>query len=501
MSTVILALDDPQSPLVSLRCREYAAFNGRLGRIAGTQTELVDGAADPSAALGEVARVAVLTTAAGSGRTDEVRYVPSRQARERVGTEQDGGWPASVSSRHRKVFRRSPGAILRFPLEQRESEGEPDSLEVFITDWSPSPAACAIAVHPAHPISTGLPAGQAGAFTGRYCRHPLTGDLLPIWVAGWVKPEFGSGVVLVNPGHDKVDLDFGRQVGMPIRFGLAPADYDGSPAAWLVPPVIKTGVALRTGATDGLPYDQARTEYFKIMAERGLAEEHTDIGVGSFAVASFDEQGPASVGWDADRGTVAETAAPARLAVSRVLAAVDAATRTGELVVVAPSKSTEDEVLALRLLLAEPELGETGGKAPKLLLVGGVAGKTDDVPEPVLRLTMVVGSGIQDTLSIKPPMLEASERFLSADAELAGREPDADAENSTEIAKAATQVKSLLQKADLKQAFTQLYRLQKTVKKAPAVSKDDLATYRALAAVMTDANADSTELVSAWQAI
>jgi len=41
-----------------------------------------------------------------------------------------------------------------------------------------------------------------------------------------VRPDFGSGAVLVNPAHDPADLAFGRAVGLPIRFGLAPADFD-----------------------------------------------------------------------------------------------------------------------------------------------------------------------------------------------------------------------------------------------------------------------------------
>jgi len=510
VSTVVLTLDDMQAPPpMSWRCREYAGFLHRLGVISGVPSTLVDGPADPSTALTRLASAATLTTNTGSaaaGNQDELYYVPSRSARERVGTEQDAAWPQSVSARHRKMLRRAPGAILTFQLESGPAEAGPDSLEAFITDWSPSPAACAVAIHPAHPLSPGLPTGAAGSFTGRYCRHPLTGDLLPIWVAGWVKPEFGTGVVLVNPGHDEVDLTFGRQVGLPIRFALAPAGYDGSPAGWLTPPVLKTGVAVRTGATDGLPYDQARAEYFAIMAGRGLAVEYTDFGAGSFAVARFTDEGAAKIGWDADRGTVAEGGNPRRLSASPLLAAVTPAVRAADLIIVAPSKSTETDVFALRLLLAEPALGEASGKAPEVYLVGGLAGRTDDVAEPTLRLAMLVGAGVQETLSIKPQQLEAAERFLAIDAELATREPGEAAE-SAEIAKAAVQVKGLLQRRDTRQAFTQLYRLQKTVAKAASVSARDRLTYLALSQVITGAGhgaghgADPATLAAAWQAI
>ncbi|KIZ14371.1 hypothetical protein SNA_35320 [Streptomyces natalensis ATCC 27448] len=78
----------------------------------------------------------------------------------------------------------------------------------------------------------GLPAGHTSAFTGRYCRHPLTGDLLPVWTASWVAPEFGTGAVLVNPGHDATDLAFAREVGLPVRFALLPAGREEAPEHW-----------------------------------------------------------------------------------------------------------------------------------------------------------------------------------------------------------------------------------------------------------------------------
>lgn len=498
VSTTILALDDAQSPQVSQRCQEYGAFLYRLGILTGEESSLVEGAADPSAALAGLARAATVTAGADGG----VRYVPSRPAREQVGGQQDGAWPQAVASRQRKVFRNSPGAILQFPLE-RTGEDAPGTLEVFITDWSPSPAACAIAVHTAHPLSPGLHDGQAGVFTGRYCRHPLTGDLLPVWVASWVKPEFGTGVVLVNPGHDRVDLAFGREVGLPIRFALAPAGYDGSPQSWLVPPVIKTGVALRTGATDGLYFDQARAEYFKSMAAHGLAEEYTDYGAGSFHVAKLDGEGTATVSWHGGRGTIASEGSPSRVFPSRILAAADPAVRMAQLTLVAPSKSVETDVLALRLLLAEPGLGESGGMVPEVITVGGVTGKTDGASEAVLRLSLLVGGGALETLSVKPQALESSERFLAVDAELGSRLPDAEAEPAAGMAKAAAQVKELLaSQHDAKQAFTQLYRLQKSLSKAPAVCASDLLAYRALAYVLAGTgHGDPAELAAAWRAL
>jgi leucyl-tRNA synthetase len=510
VNPVVLSLADRRSTAVTLRCREYADFLGRLraigaGREFGQGDVVVTGAADPAGALAGLARAAVVTSdePRDGEATPTVRYVPSRAARERVGEETDGSWPQSVASRQRKVIRRTPGAIFLFPME---AAGEVP-IEVFITDWSPSPAACAIAVHPAHPLSRGATLREGVGFTGRYCRHPLTGDLLPIWVAPWVKPEFGSGAVLVNPGHDKVDLAFGREVGLPIRFSLAPAGYDGAPSGWLTPPVIKTGVAVRTGATDGLAFDAARAEYFRILVERELATTYTDFGAGSFAVASFSDEGTAKIGWDPRRRTVAEaeeeTEAPVRLAFSPVMAAAEAAVRSAALTVVAPSTSIETDVLAVRLMLAEPGLEPAVSRSPDVVLVGAVAGQTEAADPAVLRLTLVGAADALDTLSVKAQQLEASQRFLETHGQIDGLTEVPAGDAGAEVAKSAGQIKELLHRGDTKQAFTQLYRLQKSVAKGSGVTRGDVLAYQALAWVLSGApvGCPEADLAAAWARI
>ncbi|MDN3295056.1 class I tRNA ligase family protein [Streptomyces ficellus] len=502
MNHIVLSLGESQATAVAQRCRSHAAFISRLAALDGVTSTVVNGPEDPAAALAALAAAAGLV---GDPQQpgDAIRYVPTQRARLRVAAEEDGNWPQSLASRQRKTLRRTPGALFTFPLE----EPGPDTtapLQVFITDWSPSPAACAVAVHPGHPLSDGLTPGHRAAFTGRYCRHPLTGDLLPIWVADWVKPEFGTGAVLVNPGHDAVDLAFGRSVGLPIRFALAPEDYDEDPANWLVPPVVKTGRAIRTGSTDGLEFTEARAAYFRILSERGLAVEHTDIGAGSFPVASFGEDGPVKIDWQAERRTAAhrdeDAGTPVRLSTSPALAAADPRVRGASLAVVAASTTVETDLLALRLMLAEPALGPVPGQAPEVTMVGPVTGATDGVDGPVLDLALLTAAGATESLAVKAPQLEAAQRFLDAHERIAGASPvDGDADPAT--TKAAAQIKGLLRRQDTKQAFTQLYRLQKTLAKAESVADGTLVIYEALARIVAGlpSRYEEQRLAAAWQ--
>lgn len=511
---VLLLGPDPSAAGPALRCRAYADFHTRLRGLDGRAATLVEGPADPVAALAELHRLATVV-AAGDPPTavTELRYVPSRAARTRVADDRDGdgAWPRSVVSRQRKVIRRSTGAIFRFPVASGDlADVSGTTIEVFITDWSPCPAACAVAVHPAHPLSDGLPAGRDAAFTGRFCRHPLTGDLLPVWTAAWVRPDFGTGAVLVNPAHDGMDLAFAREAGLPVRFALAPADHGDDPGSWQVPPVVRTGVAVRTGATDGLPFDQARAAYFERLAGHGLAEAHVDVSVGAFPIAVAAGYGR-PVRWDTRRRTLAGgdpdggevTALPVRALPP--LAVLDPEIRARLAVVVAPSTSAETDLLATRLLLAEfpPQPA-----APEVVLVGTVAGTVDDADPDALALTLLVGASAHETVPVKPQALESSQRFLDNHATVLGTPPGGGTSGgpapdgpAPDGPAAARKVKAMLLAGDTKNAFTHLYRLQKALAKAPSGDPAALARYQALAHVLAGvlAKQDHGVLVEAWQ--
>ncbi|MFD7668593.1 hypothetical protein [Streptomyces sp. NPDC059788] len=510
-STTVLVLRDPESPEVNLRSEALGACLRRLRAIETADAPATTAAAtDATGSRQAVSLLAEAATLIGDG--NEVRYVPTPAARDRVAGDGDGGWPQSTVSRHRKLVRRSVGAVFEFPLEDGPQAGgdEPASLTTFVTDWTGLPSSCAVAVHPGHPLSTGLGPDEHASFTGRFCRHPLTGDLLPIWVGDWVKAEFGTGAVLLNPGHNLPDLEFSRKVGLPVRFSLAPKDYDGAPADWMKPPYIKSGHAFRVGPTaEGQPFDQAKTVYFAAVAERGLVEEYTDSGMGTFRIASVGPDGDVEVPWDRRRRTVAHGDAsgePVRLSLSPVLSAVEEHVRSAELTVVTPSSRVEDDLLALRLLLAEPEIVPVVKTAPEVVVVGNAQlakGTDPGIPEEVLRLALLVNAAPLDTLAVKPQHIEPCERFLTAHAAISEREPAAGRERSGEVSKAAAQIKGLLGRQDLKQAFTQLYRLQKNLSKAESLGEADAVCYAALAHVLAGVESpfDEVALRGAWSGI
>lgn len=53
-----------------------------------------------------------------------------------------------------------------------------------------------------------------GMFTGAYVRHPLTNQLIPVYVGNYVLSTFGTGAVMCVPAHDERDFDFAKKLNL-----------------------------------------------------------------------------------------------------------------------------------------------------------------------------------------------------------------------------------------------------------------------------------------------
>ena len=154
------------------------------------------------------------------------------------------GWPESVKSMQRNWIGRSEGAEIDFVTEHDPL----DKLTVFTTRPDTLMGATYVAVAAEHPMAamaaerdasvsafieeckknTTAEADmatmeKAGVPTELTVRHPLTGKLLPVWVANFVLMEYGSGAVMSVPGHDQRDWEFAKKYGIDIVQVVAPA--------------------------------------------------------------------------------------------------------------------------------------------------------------------------------------------------------------------------------------------------------------------------------------
>ncbi|MGH7162662.1 MAG: leucine--tRNA ligase, partial [Planctomycetota bacterium] len=185
------------------------------------------------------------------------------------------GWPAAVKEQQRHWIGRSDGAEIDFPMQ-----GGGGPVRVFTTRPDTLWGATFMVLAPEHPFVSGIAdpevaayvraataksrieraaegSGKTGVFTGRSAVNPATGKPIPIWVADFVLPDYGTGAIMSVPAHDQRDFEFARAFGLPVAVVIEPPGAPLDPAT-MTRAVPGEGVCVRSGPLDGLPPDRAR---------------------------------------------------------------------------------------------------------------------------------------------------------------------------------------------------------------------------------------------------
>lgn len=63
---------------------------------------------------------------------------------------------------------------------------------------------------------TAADADKQGMFIGKYAVNPINGKEVPIWIANYVMPDYGTGVVMSVPAHDDRDKEFAQKYNIDI---------------------------------------------------------------------------------------------------------------------------------------------------------------------------------------------------------------------------------------------------------------------------------------------
>ena len=63
---------------------------------------------------------------------------------------------------------------------------------------------------------------KTGVFIGAHALNPMTHERIPIWIADYVLPGYGTGAIMGVPAHDERDHAFARRYDLPIRYVVLP---------------------------------------------------------------------------------------------------------------------------------------------------------------------------------------------------------------------------------------------------------------------------------------
>jgi leucyl-tRNA synthetase len=123
---------------------------------------------------------------------------------------------------------------------------------------------------------------KAGLPLGLNVKHPLTGKIVPVWIANFVLMDYGSGAVMAVPAHDDRDYDFAKKYDLEINAVIKPkdADVDVSSAAFT-----DSGVLFNSEEFDGLNSKKSQYNIIKMFEEKELGKKTTNYKLKDWGVS------------------------------------------------------------------------------------------------------------------------------------------------------------------------------------------------------------------------
>ncbi|MEK6974096.1 MAG: leucine--tRNA ligase [Nanoarchaeota archaeon] len=65
---------------------------------------------------------------------------------------------------------------------------------------------------------------KRGCFTGAFVINPLNNEEVPIYIADYVLPDYGTGAIMGVPAHDQRDFEFAKKYDLSIRVVITPSE-------------------------------------------------------------------------------------------------------------------------------------------------------------------------------------------------------------------------------------------------------------------------------------
>ena len=200
-------------------------------------------------------------------------------------------WPERVKAMQRNWIGRSEGATFRLQVEGRDDV----AIEVFTTRPDTSFGMTYVVLAPEHELVDAITTPEQrpgvdafrekvrgatdierqsseqtdrkrGVATGASAVNPFNGESVPIYLADYVLPGYGTGAIMAVPAQDQRDWDFAKAFDLPIvRTVQPPADWEGEAYTG-------DGPAINSEFLNGLPVAEAKTRAIEWLVDKGIGE-------------------------------------------------------------------------------------------------------------------------------------------------------------------------------------------------------------------------------------
>ncbi|OZI13957.1 leucine--tRNA ligase [Sodalis-like symbiont of Philaenus spumarius] len=212
-------------------------------------------------------------------------------------------WPEQVKTMQRNWIGRSEGVEITFKVADSE-----ETLTVYTTRPDTFMGTIYVSVAAGHPLSLQAAASnpaladfiqecrttkvaeadmatmdKKGMATGLHVVHPLTGEMLPVWVANFVLMDYGTGAVMAVPGHDQRDFEFARKYDLPVKPVIRNAD--GSEPDLSAQAMTEKGVLFNSGEFDGLDFQAGFNAVADALVAQGVGERKVNYRLRDWGVS------------------------------------------------------------------------------------------------------------------------------------------------------------------------------------------------------------------------
>jgi len=144
---------------------------------------------------------------------------------------------------------------------------------------------------------------KRGIDSGIKAKHPITGELVPVWIANFVLMGYGTGAVMAVPAHDQRDYEFATKYGIAIKqviFAKNGEDDDCSDQAYT-----EKGVLKNSAEFDGLTSELAFVAISETLEKDQKGQRKTNFRLRDWGVSRQRYWGaPIPVIYCDDCGTV-----------------------------------------------------------------------------------------------------------------------------------------------------------------------------------------------------
>lgn len=209
------------------------------------------------------------------------------------------GWPDKVKSMQTNWIGRSDGAEIEFKID-----GSDKALTVFTTRPDTIYGVSYMVIAPEHPIIDELIGGteyedecrkfikrvqtqseivrsatdteKEGIFTGTYMINPFSGEKIPLYIANYVFLDYGTGVVMGVPAHDKRDFEFAKKYNLPIRIVIQPEGQELK-SEDLTEPFDAEGILENSGEFSGMPNEKALSAMIEYAEKQGFGKRKVNF--------------------------------------------------------------------------------------------------------------------------------------------------------------------------------------------------------------------------------